>query len=321
MAKVTFGCKLPCFPVYGESAEEYKARIVAAMDVVDGVFDSIWFADHPYPGVRWTNKVWHAIPNMEGWTVLNYYAARYTQAKFGHMVLANSYRNPAMLAKMAATLSFLSGGRFILGIGAGWKDEEYRAYGYPFPKASVRIAQLEEGLQIIKRLWTEKQVTFHGKYFQVEEAYCEPKPAPVPPILIGGGGEQLTLRVVARYADWWNCSGTITQYKHKQEVLKKHCRAVGRRYEEIRQIWNGCVAIAETEEEARDIASRNPFITEVPDAYEKINLIVGTPEQIIDRIEELAGLGLDYFVIRFLDVYYSTRGTSLFIDQVMNAFT
>lgn len=317
MGKISFGCKIPCFPVFGSSAEVYKQRINDAMEVVQDSFESIWFADHPM------GFFWPEVPNMEGWTVLNYYAAIYNKVDFGHMVIANSYRNPALLAKMGATLSFLSGGRFILGIGAGLKKDEYIAYGYPYPKHSVRIAQLEESVQIIKRMWTEDKVTFHGKYFQVEEAYCEPKPNPVPPILIGAGGEKFGLRVVARYADWWNFTIIVTEdeYRHKQEVLKKHCDAVGRRYEDIRQIWNGLIAIAETEAEARDIASRNPFITRArANAYEKIELIVGTPEQVINRIGELTELGLDYFVIRFLDVYHSTKGTQLFIDQVINVF-
>src|SRR5207249_11926712 len=136
---------------------------------------------------------------------------------------------PSLVAKMAASLKSLSGGRFVLGYGAGWKGDEYVAYVYDFPSPATRIAMLEEGLQVIKAMWRDTPATFHGQYYHIEQARCEPRPDPLPPIMIGGDGEQLTLRVVARHADWWNCySRTSEIAHHKLTVLKQHCAAEGR---------------------------------------------------------------------------------------------
>ena len=174
-------------------------------------------------------------------------------------------------------------------------------------------------IQIIKRMWSEDRVTFHGKYFHVENVSCEPKPDPVPPIMIGGGGEKLTMRVAARYADWWNCPNlTVDQYRHKLEILRGHCNSVGRSYEAIRKVWLGAIAIAGTEGEAQDIASGNPFVVEEPrfDAYG--TTIIGTPEQVVERLERFKAIGVEYFIFRFLD-FPSTTGTRLFSDYVIDA--
>ena len=127
--------------------------------------------------------------------------------RFGNAVLCQSFRNPALLAKMAATLQFMSGGRFILGLGAGWHEEEYQAYGYEFPSAPVRVEQLEEAIQIIQIMWREETATFQGRHYQVAEARCEPRPDPIPPIMVGAFKPKM-LRLAAKYADWWNVSST-----------------------------------------------------------------------------------------------------------------
>src|SRR5205085_10128222 len=140
------------------------------------------------------------------------------------------YRHPPLLAKMAGTLQHLSGGRLILSIGAGWREEEYDRYGWPFPKASVRIAQLEEAIQIMRKMWTEEAPTFEGKHFQIREAYAPPRPDPAPPILIGGSGEQLMLPLVGRQADWWNTSAGrgVEAFQHKRDIVFKSAEAAGR---------------------------------------------------------------------------------------------
>src|SRR5689334_18338240 len=158
-------------------------------------FDSLWLPDHVQYGA---NKV------AEGWTLLTWALARYPDKLCGHEVLCNSFRNPAHLAKMAATAQALSGGRVVLGIGAGWHAEEYRAYGWPFPATPIRIAQLAEAIELIRALWTAAPAQYRGQYYQVAGAYCEPRPNPLPPIMVGGAGERYLLRVVAQHADWWN---------------------------------------------------------------------------------------------------------------------
>ncbi len=316
MEKVSFGWRIPAFPVDSSNAHEFKNQILSELEIVQGAFDSAWISDHPIPWADWQSP---NTPNLEGWTALNYYSALYEKLNFGHVVLCNSYRNPALLAKMTSTLSFLTGGRFILGIGAGWKEGEYKSYGYDYPRPSVRIAQLEEGVQLIKRMWSEKRVTFHGKYFHVENVYCEPKPESVPPIMIGGGGERLTMKVAARYADWWNCPNlTVDQYAHKLEVLRRHCNSVGRCYDEIRKVWLGAIAIAKTEEEARDIVSKNPFLEAEQRFDANETTIIGTPEQVVEKLECFKDIGVDYFIFRFLD-FPNTKGTKLFSNYVIKA--
>ena len=144
---------------------------------------------------------------LECWTATAAFATAYPQYDFGQIVLGNSYRHPPLLAKMASTLQALTGGRLILGIGAGWMESEYRAYGYPFPSAAVRLQQLGEAVQILRRMWTALPASFSGRHYQIEQAFNQPLPEPPPPIMIGAAGEQLALRLVARHADWWNLSG------------------------------------------------------------------------------------------------------------------
>jgi alkanesulfonate monooxygenase SsuD/methylene tetrahydromethanopterin reductase-like flavin-dependent oxidoreductase (luciferase family) len=314
--KVSFGWRIPAFPFDGSDAKSFKIQIIDALDSIERDFDSAWISDHPIPWADWQNP---RTTNLEGWTALNYFSALYDTLVFGHIVLCNSYRNPALLAKMATTLNFLTGGRFFLGIGAGWKRDEYISYGYEFPGPSMRIAQLEEAVQIIKLMWTEDTVTFRGKYYNVENAYCDPKPKPIPPIMIGGGGEKLTMKVAARYADFWNCPNlTLEQYKHKLEILKRHCKTVGRSYEEIRKTWLGCIAIAEKERDAMKIALSNPVIKNETRFDPLKATIIGSPEQVVEKLQGFKNLGVDYFIFRFLD-FPSIRGSQLFTDHVMDA--
>src|SRR5262249_32787436 len=150
-------------------------------------FTTLWIEDHLQRG---TNAL------LESWTTLAYLAARYPRFTYGHLVNCQSYRNPALVAKMAATLQYLTGGHYIMGLGAGWREEEYHAYGYDFPAPSVRVAQLEETIEILHAMWSKSPATYHGTHHHIEEAYCEPRPSPMIPILVGTSGAK-ALRVVA----------------------------------------------------------------------------------------------------------------------------
>jgi alkanesulfonate monooxygenase SsuD/methylene tetrahydromethanopterin reductase-like flavin-dependent oxidoreductase (luciferase family) len=205
------------------------AQAPAVLPVVAEHFDSIWVPDHFY-AFRDPNDAW-----LECWTVMTWLLTRFPQIKVGPIVLGVGYRPPALLAKMAATLQVLSAGRFIMGIGAGWRGPEYTAYGYPFPPARVRIAQLEEAVQILRLMWTQAAPAFHGQHFQLEQAYCEPRPTPAPPIMIGGGGEQRMLPLVGRLADLWDryhggALETIDRedYAHKLAIVRQAATAAGR---------------------------------------------------------------------------------------------
>jgi F420-dependent oxidoreductase-like protein len=213
-----------------------------------GIFDAVktkarWAEEH---GFTWFSVMDHLIqignvgapdePFMEGWTILTALAAVTRRTRLATLVSSVHFRNPTHLAKIAAGVDQISGGRLTFGIGAGWFETEYRQYGWVFPpRPAVRIRQMEEAVRLVLALWTERRTTFEGKYFHAKDAILEPKPVqkPHPPIMIGGGGEQLTLRAVARLADACNVSGSPDMVRHKFEVLRRHCEAEGRNYDEI----------------------------------------------------------------------------------------
>ncbi len=193
-------------------------------------FDTAWAHDHLL------NQNDISAPEDEGWIALAALLAQTERIRGGLMVSSNTFRHPSLLAKMAATADVVSGGRLEVGIGAGWFEDEHAQYGIPLPPVGERIRRLDEACQIMKALWTEPRATVVGDYYQVREAYHEPKPvqSPHPPIVIGGSGEKLTLRVVARHANEWNMSkGTPEEFRHKCQVLDEHCQAVGRAPGEI----------------------------------------------------------------------------------------
>jgi len=308
MRSIEVGWRIPEFPIKGRGGPEFVEQILRSLERVEHDFDSAWLSDHMIPWANWQDP---ATDNLEAWTTVSHLMGVFRRLSFGHIVLCNSYRNPAFLAKMAATLCYLAPGRFILGIGAGWKQDEYTAYGYDFPSASARVGALGEGVQIIRKMWTENAVRFNGKHYRVYDAYCSPKPNPKPPIMIGGAGERL-LKVVASQADWWNGVLPLETYKHKLSVLKKHCEKVGRDYDSIKKTWLGAVAIAKTDDEACMIAKSNSFATTDPP-------ITGTPEQITEQLTEFVDLGVEYFILRFLD-FPNYSGLELFTENVTPEF-
>ncbi len=194
-------------------------------------FEHAWLFDHFAPISSDLDG-----PCLEGWTLLAAYAACTSRLRLGLMVTGNTYRHPAVLAKIAATVDVISNGRLDLGIGAGWNEYEHTSMGIPLYAPGERIRRLGEACEIIKRLFTQHLTDFDGRYYQLKQARCEPKPIqkPYPPFVIGGGGEQLTLRVVAQYADVWNfAGGSVEQFNHKVEILREHCDKVGRDPAEI----------------------------------------------------------------------------------------
>jgi alkanesulfonate monooxygenase SsuD/methylene tetrahydromethanopterin reductase-like flavin-dependent oxidoreductase (luciferase family) len=304
--RTEFGWVLPIgkarMPDGGSQA--YLPHLRCLIDTIEGSFHSLWVPDHLMFGQA-------DIP--EAWTLLSVLAGITSDLHLGTIVLGQSYRNPALLAKMAATLQQLSGGRFILGIGAGWKEDEYYAYGYKFPPARTRIAQMAETIQICKALWdpARPEASFHGEHYQILDAVCNPKPAPLPPIMIGGGGEKLTLRVVAEHADWWNLPGVSTaEYAHKLDILANHCAAVGRDPNAIRKTWMGVVSIATTCNQAEQQMEGYPIWPgDIP--------LVGTPDGVRAQLQAYVDLGVDYFMLAFADEP-STKGIKLFLTEFLS---
>jgi alkanesulfonate monooxygenase SsuD/methylene tetrahydromethanopterin reductase-like flavin-dependent oxidoreductase (luciferase family) len=306
MRELKFGWHMHSFPVDGSSGPAFIDQIHQTLQHIHPHVDSVWVDDHLMPWATWQSN---DTPYLECLTTIAYFAAAYPTLHFGASVLSQSYRNPGLLAKMVANIQLLTGGRFLFGIGAGWMEPEYRAFNFDFPAAAVRMAQLEEAIQIVKRLWTESPASFAGKHYRIDNAYCEPRPDPIPPLLIGGGGEQLTLRLVAKYADWWNLpGGTAANYAHKLDVLRQHCATVGRDYDTILKTWSAdAVAIAATEAEARRIAEASPYNS---------NTIIGTPEQVAQQLQVFIDLGVEYLIVRVLD-FPATAGIELFVQDVI----
>jgi alkanesulfonate monooxygenase SsuD/methylene tetrahydromethanopterin reductase-like flavin-dependent oxidoreductase (luciferase family) len=210
---VQLGLIVPENPKNPPGRPGYLADVDRLLAAVAGQYDSAWCIDHLQGDV------------LEGWTTVTYLAARHPGLRWGHTVLAQSFRNPALVAKMGATLQFLSGGRFVLGIGAGGQVAEYRAYGYDFPPGRTRVAELDEALHIIKALWTRERATFAGAHYRVDGAECEPRPDPLPPIMVGAFRPQM-LRLTARHANWWNVSSTgIAAYQAYVSEFERACGA------------------------------------------------------------------------------------------------
>jgi alkanesulfonate monooxygenase SsuD/methylene tetrahydromethanopterin reductase-like flavin-dependent oxidoreductase (luciferase family) len=280
----------------GAPAHTWLPGVHANLAALRGSFDSVWLSDHFVPGAGWMPPQTDAL---ECWTATAAFATAYPEYDFGQIVLGNSYRHPSLLAKMASTLQLLTGGRLILGIGAGWMESEYRAYGYPYPPAAVRLQALGEAVQLIRRMWTTAPASFVGRHFRIEQAYCNPLPDPPPPVMIGAAGEQIALRLVARHADWWNLSGLSPEaFRRKAAVLEDHCQAVGRDPTSILYTLQcQAVAIADDERQATAIASRSPLFHHTGTE----GTLVGTPETVAARLQAYVDVGVRHFILRFLD--------------------
>ena len=235
------------------------------------------------------------------------------------MVGCNSYRNPGLLAKITSTIDVISGGRLDWGIGAGWYENEYRGYGYEFPKPADRIGMLRESVEIVKSMWTNTETSYDGKYYKMVRANCDPKPLqkPNPPIWIGGGGEQLTLRVVAEHADCSNFGGKPDEWARKREILKGHCAAVGRDESEIRKTWSPEVFIRSTEAELAQRTKGGLWGDSVENWRD--NNLVGTPEQVSEKIAQYVALGCTGFIPWCAD-YPDTETLELLATRVMPNF-
>lgn len=283
MAPIQFGFCMPGDFLSKVHRSTFVHDLNAALHLVAGQFDSAWLIDH----LQFGNA-----DVLEAFTTLSYMAALHPQLKFGHTVVCQSFRNPALLAKMGATLQFLSGGRFILGIGAGWHQEEYIAYGYDFPPPSLRVAQLDEALHIIKALWTEEQASFVGTYYTVRDAYCEPKPSPIPPIMVGAFRPKM-LRLTAKYADWWNVSSTgIARYRRMVAEFEQACVEGGRDPATVRRTWGGGCVCAATQAAVERFAG-DRYSSSSDDDFD----FVGTPQQLVQQMRPFIDLGVDYFIL------------------------
>jgi F420-dependent oxidoreductase-like protein len=279
-------------------------------------YDSVWLDDHFYGVVRPPGE-----SQMEAWTLLVALARETCRIGVGILVTCNSYRSPALVAKMAATVDVLTNGRLLHGIGAGWYQSEYEGYGYAFPAIGVRLGQLDEALRVQKLLWTEERPSFAGRHYRLQEAWCNPKPVrrPHPPILIGGGGERVLLRLVARHADVWNNGGSVEEFRHKLAVLRRHCETEQRDYHTIEKSWFGNVIVDGDAGRARARLERVAAAWGMPPEQMEARALAGTPERILERVREYVALGVTHFIGMFGRVD-DLRSTRLFAERVLPAF-
>ena len=277
-------------------------------------FDSFWVMDH-FHQIPFVGKP--EEPMLESWTTISVLAGMTTKIKLGTLMTGIIYRHPSILAKIGATLDVLSKGRLFMGIGAAWNEEESSAYGIPFPSAKERFLRLEEAIQIIRKMWTEEpSASFNGQYYQIKNAFCNPKPIqkPSPPIMVGGSGERQTLRIVAKYADACNLFGSAETVKRKLSILKEHCRNVGRDYDSILKTKLGVVVIDDDRETAR---KRLQQISKgIPE--EQINefAIYGTPEDVLRQKESLEDAGIQYLIVD-LDPSREVEALDIFANNII----
>ena len=291
-------------------------------------WDSLWVYDHFHTVPVPTDESTH-----EAWTLMAAFAATTSRIKLGQMCTAMSYRNPAYLAKVAATTDVISGGRVQMGIGGGWYEHEWRAYGYGFPSAGVRLARLDEGVQIMRDAWRDGRVSFEGKHYQVDGAIVAPKPLQDNgiPLWIAGGGEKVTLKIAAKYAQYTNFSGNPEEFARKSDILAQHCADVGTDYHSIVRSANVNAVIgtseADVEQRLQRIRQRLAGICgdAAADAMIAMNRApgnaTGTPDQVIQTLTGLRDLGCDYVICYFPEGAYDRSGIELFEREVIPALS
>lgn len=280
-----------------DPVEAYETMTRVAQEAEQTGFDSIWLFDHFHTVPTPTQEV-----TFECWTSTAALARDTRRVRIGQMVTCNGYRNPTLMAKMASTVDVLSHGRLDFGIGAGWYEHEYRAYGFDFPDGPTRLRYLREAVQIILAMWTQNEAVFDGKYYHVNGAINQPKGVQKPhiPLLIGGGGEKVTLKLVAQYGDACNIGHLdIAGLKHKFAVIKQHCDDVGRDYNSIKRTVLFNCAIAKTDEEA--MAKTAPFARNIPSGRIREQALVGSPATIRQRLKEIEQAGAQEIIVYMPD--------------------
>lgn len=299
-----------------DPVEKYETMTRFGQEAEKLGFDSIWVYDHfhtvPTPQIETTFECWMCMAAL---------ARDTSTVRLGQMVTCNNYRNPALLAKMASTVDVLSHGRLDFGIGAGWYQEEFEAYGYPFPDGPERLRMLDEGLQIIHAMWAEPYATFEGQYYQVRGAINEPKGVqkPHPPIWVGGSGEKVTLKLVAKYGDACNISvgADPEAYKHKYQALQEHCEKLGRDYSTIIKSAHVFMTLVEPGKDPQKTAE--PWLKLRNKTFEEYRqqTFVGTPPETVDWLNALNEAGTEYVILYFYNDLTRLDTLRLFAEEVM----
>lgn len=304
-----------------DTDQHWTTMLGVAQDIERLRYESLWVYDHFHTVPEPTQEV-----TYEAWTLMAALASTTNTVRLGQMCTCNTYRPPSYLAKVAASIDVISGGRVEMGIGAGWYEHEHDGYGYPFLSPGGRLGMLREGVEIMKAMWTEDVVSFEGKHYQLDGAICQPKPVQKPhiPFWIAGGGEKVTLNIAARHAQYTNFGIDLDEFKAKSEILKGHCADVGTEYGAIVRSTNLNVLMGTTESEVEEKKTwlRSHLTGRVADDKVESNMALyeamsGTPEQVVARLREWEAEGMTYAIIYFPDVAYDRSSLELFANEVI----
>ncbi len=310
-----------------DPAEQWSVMNGLAQRADAGPWESLWVYDHFHTVPLPTEEATH-----EAWTLMSAFAASTQRIRLGQMCTSMGYRNPAYLAKVAATVDLISAGRAEMGIGGGWYEHEWRAYGYGFPAIKERLGRLREGVEIMHQAWTTGTATLDGTYYQVDGAIVRPLPLQESgiPLWIAGGGEKVTLKIAAQYASYTNFAGSVEEFDHKSGILRGHCDNLGRDFDAITRSSNFNTIVGATEAEAADrlaavIARLRPHVGDERAAAIEADYTsspgFGTPEQVAERLAERAAHGLGYAIHYFPEAAYDRSGMELFEREVIPALS
>ncbi len=290
------------FSAWPGSAAPWTDLVDECQHIASSGWDGIWIADHFMP-----NREDNLAPVQEAWTVLAALAALVPRLRLGSLVAGTTYRNPCVLAKQAAQVDVISGGRAVLGIGAGWQENEHAAYDIPFYTTGGRLRRLEEAVQIIRSLFQNDHTDFEGRYYTVNHAPLAPKPVQRRlPILVGGGGEKVTMRIAAQYADEWNTWGTPETLARKIKVLEQHCEAAGRDPKEVRRLAQATITISD-----------DPAVVEQARSRPGFPALAGSAAAIGEQIARYAEAGVDEFIVPDFTLGRSVEQRKEALDRFM----
>ena len=280
---------------------QWKTILNSASKIENLGYESIWVYDHFHTVPTPTQD-----PTYECWSLMSALSQTTSRVRLGQMCTCNSYRNPSYLTKVASTIDVMSGGRLEYAIGAGWYDQEYEAYGYEYPSAGIRLKMLEESLIIYKRMTTQEKASFEGEYYQIKDAINQPKPIqePHPPLWVCGGGEKVTLKLLARYGDYGNWDVDVDGFISKSNILKQHCDTENRDFDDIGKTLHTNVIIGDNQSDLNNKLEKISEATSIPkDIYLKKPL-VGVKNEVFEKIDEFETHGCVYLIAYIADIVW-----------------
>ena len=281
--------------------QQWDTIIEASARIEKLNYASVWVYDHFHTVPSPTQD-----PTFECWSLMAALSQVTTNVRIGQMCTCNSYRNPAYLTKVASTIDSMSGGRLEFAIGAGWYDQEYKAYGYDYPSAGVRLKMLEEALQIYIAMTTQEKASFEGDYYKIKDAINQPKPLqkPYPPLWVCGGGEKVTLKLLAKYGDYGNWDVDVEGFVHKSKILKSHCDEQNRNYSDIKKTLHTNVIIGNDEKDLDAKINKIAKVTGIPKEMYIDRPLVGVKEKVFDTIDEFSSVECEYLIAYIPDIVW-----------------